>query len=210
MSSCYRSLCKSFRNPTLANPLPVLDGPGSDGAGDLLPKMAHQFGTRFVNSWQMEFFIRWYAVLISLINACFALHDLFKRKRILVSTGNGSRISSTFSHNVHMATQIVMLQCNVLAIIGIIKHNCTLLLPYIVIHLVILALELNYLIVGSALGWVFRKPPTASGRGRPAWRSFSTLAFVAFNLLIMIGAKYAISSSTGSHQPHERPGGTTG
>ncbi|XP_062559609.1 uncharacterized protein LOC134224289 [Armigeres subalbatus] len=166
--SCYRSIC-SGRLPkqqqqqripfSNQHQLSLTTWVGLPVGGFL-----HQFETRLNSSWRTALFIKWYAVLINVVEACFALHEMTERKR----TGTGGNISSAgggrfrcISRNMHFVTEMVMLQSNGMAIYGLLKPNTLLLVPYIVLHVITLVLELNYFITRTALGWTWDRPPTS-------------------------------------------------
>ncbi|XP_065090947.1 uncharacterized protein LOC135711897 [Ochlerotatus camptorhynchus] len=219
MSSCYRSVCSGRQN---VPPLQQLQRPSSNEHQLTLTAWAgfenggflHQFETRLNSSWRTAQFIKWYAVLINVVEACFAIHEMMERKRNK-DIGNGAGGGGLFGfvgRNMHLMMEMVMLQSNGLAIYGLWKPNSSLLLPYIVLHIVTLLLELNYFITRTALGWTWnrQKQSTVASSGpspRPstsAWTpehgttSLSMLVFVAFNLLIMIGAKFATTLDAAS------------
>ncbi|XP_021707833.1 uncharacterized protein LOC110678786 [Aedes aegypti] len=201
--SCYRSICSGRLNVPPLQPTPFSNQHQLSltiWAGLPVGGFLHQFETRLNSSWRSAQFIKWYAVLINVVEACFAINELTERKRNGTSgTGNamgGGRLRS-ISRNMHFIIEMVMLQTNGLAIYGLLKPNTVLLVPYIVLHVVTLLLELNYFITRTALGWTWNRQPTSSANSTSSWKpkrgttSLSMLVFVAFNLLIMIGAKFA-------------------
>ncbi|XP_058832640.1 uncharacterized protein LOC131690713 [Topomyia yanbarensis] len=195
MSTCYRSVCSGRRNvpPVLPEPLNQPKLPlTSAGVVEGVNSFLNQFEARLNSSWQNALFIKWYAVLINVVEACFTIHAIVKFGRE-ETRGSGGSGSGTISKYLHLLTKVMTGLSNVLAIIGILQPNCKYLLPYFLIHLAVLFLELHYLVVGTVLGWNLRKPRTRATRAsvRSVWRTLSMLTFVAFNLLIMIGARFA-------------------
>nr|XP_029732246.1 uncharacterized protein LOC109425894 [Aedes albopictus] len=210
--SCYRSICSARLNVPPMQPTPFANQHQlslTTWAGLPVGGFLHQFETRLNSSWRSAQFIKWYAVLINVVEACFAIHELTERKRIdsAARGGNGAAMGAggrfrNISRNMHFMMEMIMVQTNGLAIYGLLKPNTMLLLPYIVLHVVTLLLELNYFITRTALGWTWNRQPsaahsTSSSSSSQSWKpkcgttSLSMLVFVAFNLLIMIGAKFA-------------------
>lgn len=77
MSSCYRSVCSSRPSRQNVPPLQQLQGPSSNQHQLTLTAWAglqnggflHQFETRLNSSWRAAQFIKWYAVLINVVEA---------------------------------------------------------------------------------------------------------------------------------------------
>ncbi|XP_055631469.1 uncharacterized protein LOC129771636 [Toxorhynchites rutilus septentrionalis] len=195
MSSCYRSVCSARQNvpPYQKTQLTALVTGGTGDGRSLL----RQLEARLNSSWWTACFIKWYAVLINVVEALLATHEILKwiRGRSRGSHERTAILSDSVRHNLHLMTQIVMLLCNVSAIVGVIKSDFMLLLPYLLIHVTTLALEVNYFITGVALDWCLHtsttKPSVVNG---PTRQSLAVLAFVAFNLLIMIGATFSAAT----------------
>ncbi|XP_058464347.1 uncharacterized protein LOC131438365 isoform X2 [Malaya genurostris] len=203
MVTCYRSVCSGRQNvPTLLHePLnqPQLPLASAAGLVDGVDSFLRQFEARLNSSWQNALFIKWYAVLINVVEACFTIYAIVKLRRDRVN-GTGNSGSGAISRCLYLLSKLMTVLSNVLAIVGILKAKSNYLLPYFLIHTVVLVLELNYYVVGTALRLGLRKPVTQSSGmvDRSIWRALSMLAFIAFNLLIMIGARFATAGSIAS------------
>ncbi|EDS26416.1 conserved hypothetical protein [Culex quinquefasciatus] len=161
MSSCFRSWSCSASRRNVLKPLDqhqltlTAAATGSVGVtgGPPPPPPGHftfrrQFEARLNNSWRTALFIKWYAVLINVVEAQYT----------------------------------------------------TLLLPYYVLHVATLVLELNYVVirVATAVSWTGSGGKSGNHRRRTSTvRTLATLAYITFNLLIMIGAEFGTTKGAG-------------
>ncbi|EDS28836.1 conserved hypothetical protein [Culex quinquefasciatus] len=200
-----------------------------------------QFEARLNNSWRTALFIKWYAVLINVVEAvshsdcllslsrsispglafpdgspfrefhhrfcrapgltrdimdfyqCFAIYEIGKQKRHRRWPAEGHFPDSAVRRNLHSAMATLMLLSSGAAIVGLLAQNTTLLLPYYFLHVATLVLELNYVVirVATAVSWTGGGGKSGNHRRRTSTvRTLATLAYITFNLLIMIGAEF--------------------
>ncbi|XP_039434033.1 uncharacterized protein LOC120416364 isoform X1 [Culex pipiens pallens] len=205
MSSCFRSWsCSASRRNVLKpldqHQLTLTAAAGSVGVtGGPPPPPGHftfrrQFETRLNNSWRTALFIKWYAVLINVVEAqCFAIYEIGKQKRHRRRPAEGRFPDSAVRRNLHLAMATLMLLSSGAAIVGLLAQNTTLLLPYYFLHVATLVLELNYVVirVATAVSWTGGGGKSGNHRRHTSTvRTLATLAYITFNLLIMIGAEF--------------------